>query len=84
MTQQIGVKKLHEDAILPVYSTDGAGCFDIHALIEDGENVVLRGEASAVFRTGLAFEIPEGHSMFIYSRSGHGFNQSSYWPIVLV
>lgn len=76
MSHVVAVKKLHPLAILPVYATDGAGCFDIHALMEDGASVELRGEMSAVFRTGLAFEIPVGHSMFIFSRSGHGFNQA--------
>lgn len=26
-----------------------------------------------MFATGLSFEIPEGHVMMLYSRSGHGF-----------
>jgi dUTP pyrophosphatase len=28
-----------------------------------------------VFATGLSFEIPEGHVMKVFSRSGHGFKQ---------
>lgn len=30
-------------------------------------------EQATVYRTGLAFEIPEGYVMLVYSRSGHGF-----------
>ena len=33
---------------------------------------MLSGQ-SRQFRTGLAFEIPDGYVMLVYSRSGHGF-----------
>jgi len=66
---EIKIKKLHPDAILPTYATEGAACFDLHALHDaspDGHGVTL-------VRTGLSFEVPPGHVMRIYSRSGHGF-----------
>lgn len=63
-------KKLHATAIIPKYQTPGAACFDLHS-IQTGKAVGLGG--SAVFRTGLAFEVPDGWVMKIYSRSGHGF-----------
>ena len=66
---KVRVKKLHPAAILPTYGSEGAACFDLHA-IEAG---VVSNEGSEVFRTGLAFEIPEGHVMQVFSRSGHGF-----------
>lgn len=65
------VKRLHKDAQLPVYATAGAACFDIHA---DDSCIVLPGDRSAV-STGLAFEVPAGYVMLVYSRSGHGFNK---------
>lgn len=64
---QIKVKKLDPDARLPVYGTNGAGCFDLAAL-SPAEIWEAR-----IIRTGLSFEIPEGHVMLIFSRSGHGF-----------
>jgi dUTP pyrophosphatase len=68
---KVKVKKLDPAAILPGYATVGAACFDLHALIEgeDAKPVV----SSLTVRTGLAFEIPPGCGMFIFSRSGHGF-----------
>jgi dUTP pyrophosphatase len=78
---KIKVKKLYQDAQLPEYATDGSGCFDIRAYVPD--DVLPRGAVRAatevgngdtvVFDTGLSFEIPKGHVMMIYSRSGHGF-----------
>lgn len=66
---QVKVKKLHQNAIIPQYATDGAACFDLHS-IDDG---VAGYCEPATFRTGLAFEVPPGHAMMVYSRSGHGF-----------
>lgn len=68
---KIKVKKLHPDAIIPKYATPGAACFDLHALA-DKTYPIFPGEKLA-FRTGLAFEIPVGHVMLVFSRSGHGF-----------
>lgn len=69
----LGVKRLTDTAILPAFATAGAACFDLHAdLRADGYNLVYFRE-SEVIRTGLAFDIPEGYALMIYSRSGHGF-----------
>lgn len=71
---QIRIKKLHPEAIVPRYATDGAACFDLHAM-DDGAPHPHDGHA-AHYRTGLAFEIPPGYVMLIHSRSGHGFNNA--------
>lgn len=69
---QVKIKRLTPNAKMPVYATAGAACFDIcttsmSSYIQPGESVV--------FTTGLSFEIPEGHVMKVFSRSGHGFKQ---------
>lgn len=66
---RIKLKKLDPRAIIPGYAHEGDACFDLHAL-EGGE---VGAHSAFTVRTGLAFEIPEGHVMLIYSRSGHGF-----------
>lgn len=68
---KLKIKKLHPDAVVPKYATAGAACFDLHALEEVG---FFKGWS---FRTGIAVEIPEGHAMMIYSRSGHGFRSDT-------
>lgn len=70
---RVKVKKLVADAIIPQYATPGAACFDLHSLTEG----VASKESPLVCNTGLAFEIPEGHVMLIYSRSGHGFKSDT-------
>ncbi len=66
---KIKLKKLDHRAIIPGYAHEGDACFDLHSL-EGGE---IGAHSSLTVRTGLAFEIPSGHVMLIYSRSGHGF-----------
>lgn len=61
---QVNIKRTHPDATIPVYATSGAGGFDI---------TVAEYEGGDVYNTGLAFEIPEGHVLKIYGRSGHAF-----------
>lgn len=74
-TIDLKIKRLHRDAILPTYATDGAACFDLYAL--GGTNrmthAIYPGD-KVLFPTGLAFEVPPGWALMIYSRSGHGFN----------
>ena len=65
----VRVKKLHPDALLPEYQSAGAACFDLHTTHADD----IAANGATVFHTGLAFEIPEGHVMLVFSRSGHGF-----------
>lgn len=81
----IKIKKLHPDAKLPTYATEGAACFDLHADRSAASDLLSEPEASAAgtdmfegddinFGTGLTFEIPKKHVMLVFSRSGHGFN----------
>lgn len=69
------VLKLDPEARLPKYATDGSGCFDIFAVMR--EPTYIYYQAPKAISTGLAFEIPEGHVMLIFSRSGHGFKNAT-------
>lgn len=62
----IRFKKLHPDAQVPVRATAGSACYDLFA-VED--QVLSARDGVAKVRTGLAFEIPQGKCMVIYSRS---------------
>lgn len=72
----LNIKKLHPNAKLPTYGTDGAAAFDLYAAEVIGSDeygtVVFKGN-DVVVGTGLSFEIPQGHAMLIFSRSGMGF-----------
>ena len=68
----VKIKKLIALATLPKYATTGASCFDL--VYAGVESQIINPGSSRVLNTGLAFEIPEGWCMKVYSRSGHGFN----------
>lgn len=88
----IKVKKLLPHASLPVYATEGAACFDLHACLdadkllevgvekevgEDGHSYFYYSHRHTVVPTGLSFEIPKDHVMLVFSRSGHGFKNQA-------
>lgn len=79
MTLKLNIKKLHHDAVVPKYATAGAACFDLHACCPGTTPLLMRnpGSVAATFDTGLAFEIPPGWVMLIFSRSGHGFKSQT-------
>lgn len=73
----VRVKRLTDTARLPVYATTGAACFDLFA---DGYrhaelDAPPQPANAQTVSTGLAFEVPHGHVMLIFSRSGDGFKR---------
>lgn len=63
--EAIGIKKLSEDALIPVRATDGAACFDLYVpretAIQKGRNVIP---------LDIAIELPHGTYAEIRPRSG--------------
>lgn len=68
--------KLHPDAIVPKYQTEGAACFDLYAATVNGMaqvgDVVYPGH-QVLCDTGIAFEVPDGYMLQVRSRSGLAF-----------
>lgn len=70
---KIKIKKLHPDALVPTYGTPGSACFDLYSIAHKmGES-----DREITYHTGLGFEVPEGHVMLVFSRSGHGFRHGA-------
>ena len=65
---RVKIKKLHHNATIPTYATDGSACLDVTVAEYLGDNT---------YSTGLAFEIPEGHVMLFYGRSGLAFKHGA-------
>ena len=63
--ETIGIKRLSEDAIIPMKATDGAACFDLYipreTAIQKGRNIVP---------LDIAIELPHGTRADIRPRSG--------------
>lgn len=71
---EVKVKRLTDTAKLPTYGTAGAACFDLYADYKR-ECEGFQPVCAEAISTGLAFEVPKGHVMLIFSRSGDGFKR---------
>ena len=65
---QIPVKKLKANAILPTYGSAGAAGADLYACLE--APVEIAPGKTAFIPTGIAMEIPAGYAGLAYARSG--------------
>lgn len=68
LTQQVNVKKLKEDAVIPTYGSEYAAGADLYACLE--EEVKIEPGETYLVKTGIAMEIPAGYAGLIYARSG--------------
>lgn len=73
----VPVKKLHPDAVLPTYQTDGAAGMDLYAHNNAGHGrdpteipFTLFPNERTLFGTGIALAIPPGYEGQIRPRSG--------------
>ena len=66
---QVNIKKLHPDAVIPVYATPGDAGLDLTAISKRVETGVDDNGEYIEYGTGLAIEIPEGHVGLIFPRS---------------
>jgi dUTP pyrophosphatase len=65
------LKKVHKDAIIPRYQTDGSACADLHCVFEGPWNFsYVHPGQTEVIQTGLVFDIPEGYELQVRARSG--------------
>lgn len=65
----VKIKKLHDEAVVPEYQTDGAAGCDAHAICIGGQLRVDAGQV-VMIPIGVSVEIPEGYEMQVRSRSG--------------
>ncbi len=65
---EIRVKRLLPEAILPTYGTSGAAGADLYACLD--APVTVEPGQSVWIPTGLSLEIPSGYAGLIYARSG--------------
>ncbi len=68
MKQQIKIKKLSENAVIPTYGSEFSAGADLYALVEG--TLTINPHETILVHTGLSMEIPEGFGGFIFARSG--------------
>lgn len=60
---KIKIKKLHPNAVIPRYAKPGDAGMDVTAVSKEVTDKFVE------YKTGLAFEIPDGHVCLIFPRS---------------
>lgn len=63
---QVGIKKLHKDAVIPQYAKPGDAGMDLVATNMDTDQY-----GNVIYGTGIALEIPEGYVGLIFPRSSN-------------
>ena len=66
LRQELQIKKLHPDAVLPAYQKPGDAGFDLYCV----EDVFVPCQRRVLLPTGLAVAVPEGYELQIRMRSG--------------
>lgn len=68
MKQQVRIKKLNPQAVIPSYGTEFSAGADLYACLE--APVTIEPGDTFLVHTGISMEIPEGFAGLIYARSG--------------
>lgn len=68
MKENVNIKKLKPNAIIPTYGTEYAAGADLYACLD--EAVTINPGETEFIKTGLAIEIPVGYAGLVYARSG--------------
>ncbi len=71
--QNVRIKKLSDNAIIPTYGTPYAAGADLYALAD--EDITILPHETYLVHTGVAVEIPEGLVGLIFARSGLALKQ---------
>lgn len=64
--EEVLIKIVHPDAVVPKYATPGSAGFDLVAI----EDTIIYPVQTQVIRTGLAMAVPKGFELQIRPRSG--------------
>ena len=68
--EELKIKKLDENAIIPTYGTEYSAGADLYALLD--EDLEIKPGETVMIGTGLAMAIPTGYVGLIYARSSLG------------
>ena len=62
----IGVKKIHENAVIPKFAHATDTGFDLFTV----ENTIIQANKKSIVRTGLIFDLPYGWGIQVRNKSG--------------
>ncbi|MUU50095.1 dUTP diphosphatase [Helicobacter pylori] len=67
---KIKIQKIHPNALIPKYQTEGSSGFDLHAV----EEVVIKPHSVGLVRIGICLSLEVGYELQVRTRSGLALN----------
>ncbi|GAA6792514.1 dUTP diphosphatase [Helicobacter pylori] len=67
---KIKIQKIHPNAIIPKYQTEGSSGFDLHAV----EEVVIKPHSVGLVKIGICLSLEVGYELQVRTRSGLALN----------
>ncbi|MFP6157670.1 dUTP diphosphatase [Helicobacter pylori] len=67
---KIKIQKIHPNALIPEYQTDGSSGFDLHAV----EEVMIKSHSVGLVKIGICLSLEVGYELQVRTRSGLALN----------
>ncbi|WP_033781109.1 dUTP diphosphatase [Helicobacter pylori] len=67
---KIKIQKIHPNALVPEYQTEGSSGFDLHAV----ENTTIKPHSVGLVRIGICLSLEVGYELQVRTRSGLALN----------
>ncbi|WP_120820436.1 dUTP diphosphatase [Helicobacter pylori] len=67
---KIKIQKIHPNALVPEYQTEGSSGFDLHAV----ENAIIKPHSVGLVRIGICLSLEVGYELQVRTRSGLALN----------
>ncbi len=67
---KIKIQKIHPNALIPKYQTEGSSGFDLHAV----EEVVIKPHGVGLVKIGICLSLEVGYELQVRTRSGLALN----------
>ncbi|GAA8950280.1 dUTP diphosphatase [Helicobacter pylori] len=67
---KIKIQKIHPNALIPEYQTEGSSGFDLHAV----EEVMIKSHSVGLVKIGICLSLEVGYELQVRTRSGLALN----------
>ncbi len=67
---KIKIQKIHPNALIPKYQTEGSSGFDLHAV----ENAIIKPHSVGLVKIGICLSLEVGYELQVRTRSGLALN----------
>ncbi|MCQ2781982.1 dUTP diphosphatase [Helicobacter pylori] len=67
---KIKIQKIHPNALIPKYQTEGSSGFDLHAV----EEVMIKSHSVGLVKIGICLSLEVGYELQVRTRSGLALN----------